>query len=294
MPVAFTVTDKGGNTATSSTNVDIVPYITDFSRQTPFVNRLSDNTMNPGAGGYYPVYQGNTGYTISGFNLYYSSASASVGSTALTVTNPSTTSLTVAIPSALTTGALAVTTNGVPSINNTNAYTSSSSTNSNGVAYSSILTTEDNFSDDRMIYVDSQAPSITIAPFGQKYPVQATDDATNGTKTLTSVSDYTDNVPYTGTDKTKKSKWLGHVEYASDNTVSTNQSALSGVVTFKGKASDNQRISKITCTIGNSTTGFNGGKGTGTEFEIYSLANGFEYWNGSAYASTGTSFTGSS
>jgi len=47
VPVTFTVTDGGGNTSASSMNVDIVPYIVDFTRQSPFANRLTSNTMNP-------------------------------------------------------------------------------------------------------------------------------------------------------------------------------------------------------------------------------------------------------
>ena len=44
----------------------------------------------------------------------------------------------------------------------------------------------------------------------------------------------------------EKTTWLGHVEYATDNVVTSGQSAVSGIVTLKGKASDNERISKIT------------------------------------------------
>ena len=176
VPVTFTATDGGGNSSASSMNVDIVPYIVDLSRSAPFASRLMSNTMNPGADGYYPVYQGDSGHVVTGFNLYYSAGSATIGSTPLTVTAPSTTSLTVAIPNTLVTAVgnvnayLKVTVNGIDSINNGTKYTSSSSTNANGIAFSSYLTEEGSFTNARKIYIDDQSPTISIAPFGTKYP----------------------------------------------------------------------------------------------------------------------------
>ena len=171
VPVTFKATDGGNNSSITSTNVDIVPYAsTGFSLLTPFSSRLVSNTLNPGANGYYPVYQGDPGHTITGFNLYYSAASAVIGSTSLAVSSPSTTSLTVAIPAALTitvgnaNANLTVTTNGVPSINNGTNFTSGTSTNANGVAFSSYLTEEGSFTNARQIYIDDQAPTIVVAP----------------------------------------------------------------------------------------------------------------------------------
>lgn len=256
-----------GKFVAKSLTVDVVPYITDITRKTPFVNRLNDTTMNPGKKGYYPVYQGSSGIEIKGFNLPYSSATSilgnggiAIGATALISTDVTEaksdrTGITIKIPSSLTSGEVLVTTNTVASINNTNT---------NSLSYA----TEGLFNDDRIIYVDDIAPSISVAPFGKKYSVQASDDATNGVKALTEVSHYTENIPYTGTDKTIKSNWLGHVEYKEDSLYggTGTDADISGKVTFKGKAFDNQRVNRITVQINS----FN----TGTEFDIYTLASG--------------------
>ena len=166
---------------------------------------------------------------------------------------------------------LVVTTNGIASINNKNdnlkAYDNEVEA-ATGIAQT----------DDRKVYIDEAAPTISVAPFGQKYPVQDTDygDAGASTlKTLVDVADYTENVPYTGSDATKRDNWLGHVEYASDSIYSDSHANLSGQVTFKGKAADNQAIYKITAKIQ-----YFDPDGTGSvylegqEFPIYTLSGG--------------------
>ena len=95
-------------------------------------------------------------------------------------------------------------------------------------------------------YTATWTPALSSAPSGTAMVLSSL-------KPSAAVSDYTENVPYTGT-ITDKTKWLGHVEYATDNVVTSGQSAVSGIVTFKGKATDNQRISKITAKIGTGTT----------------------------------------
>jgi len=256
--------------ASASLSVDVVPYITGLSWQSPFTGRLTNNNMNTGKNGYYPLYQAASGIVVSGFNLLASATqdtnnSIKVGTTALTVQpggfSTARTSLTIDVPESLTTsGALAnaqltVTTGGVASINNFNDNTKTY--NMEG------YTVED----DRLIYIDEKTPSISVAPFGKRYPVLATtDEAAVDPLTQIGVTDYTDNVAYTG-DKTIKANWLGHVEYADDSVYNPTTADISGQVTFKGKAADNQRISHITAKI----PGFDGGTGVNTEFDIYQI-----------------------
>jgi len=254
----------------ASYDVDVVPYITDMSRQSPFLDRLSDNTMNPGKGGYYPVYQGNTGYVIKGYNLPADSdtidgTNYAIKVGAISLSSPTgvaeRTKVTADIPVALASGALVVTTNGIASINNLN---------DNGKTYNTA--DEGGFTDDRYVYVDDQSPTITVAAFGQTFPVQDSDDSATGhsVKAAQAVSDYTQNVPYSGSDKTIRANWLGHVEYGTDSAYGDGYANVSGLVTFRGKAADNQRIQKITATIPN----YDGGAGSGTEFNIYTLPGG--------------------
>jgi hypothetical protein len=263
--------------AQNQTTVDVVPYVTGISLQTPFASRLNTTAVNlsanySSANGYYPMYQGMTGITVNGFNLPYASSgtigasdSVAVGGTnysassttdgSVAAINSSTTTRTsigVTIYRSQASGAVVIKTNGVASINNCDNNTASYNTVSEGGAYNA---------DDRYIYIDDQNPTIAVAPFGKKFPSQAFDDSLNGVKALTAVSDYTENVPYSGTDKTIKTNWLGHVEYLSDSILADSYANLSGQVIFKGKAMDNQRIAKITVTVNNGaeTTIYNSG-----------------------------------
>lgn len=129
---------------------------------------------------------------------------------------------------------------------------------------------------------DLVAPTLSVAPFGQRYTVPL--DAANGNvytdtgKALTAVAAYTDNVALAGTTA------QGHVEYAADNLWHAGVPAVSGQVIFRGKAADNQRISSIKATI----PGFNGGAGVGAPFTIAT-------WGGSSLTGlTGTGWSFSS
>jgi hypothetical protein len=110
--------------------------------------------------------------------------------------------------------------------------------------------------------IDSVRPTINIAPFGERYNVPI--DAGNGNaytdtgKALGTVGAYTDNVYTSG------STLYGHVEYAGGSIFADNRPNLSGQVIFRGKAYDNQRISRISTQI----PGFDGGTGAGSEFTI--------------------------
>jgi len=145
----------------------------------------------------------------------------------------------VAIPATLTmivgnaNADLKVTVNGIDSINNGTNYTSSAATNANGVLFGSYLTEEGGFTNARMVYIDDQSPTIAVPDFGQKYPVQATDDATNGLKSPAAAL-YPDNVAYSGNTSTRSdgattANWLGHVEYKADNVITSGRAAVSGV-----------------------------------------------------------------
>jgi hypothetical protein len=104
--------------------------------------------------------------------------------------------------------------------------------------------------------IDELPPSIEVAPFGQRYN-ESPDDAA---KALESVAGYEENIATGGSVR------LGHVEYAADSTHDGPDADISGRVIFKGKAEDNQNISRITATISN----YNGG----APFDIYDVSNG--------------------
>ncbi len=263
------------NTSTSNLTFDVVPYVTSIIPLAPFTSRLSANTMNPLKSGYYGFYQGMTGIVINGFNLPSSTSQDAdnyvrVGSTTLPLSNAiaARNTLTVNIPPTLTTSGagndlLNIKVNTVLAINNDNS----------GATYNSA--NEGLFTDDRKFYIDEQAPTFELALFGRKYKDQSTDDATGGLKVDVSVDSafgngYTDNVPYTGTDKAIKANWLGHVEYYEDSMYNNATGVgrdpdVSGIVTIRGKVADNQRIGRITATI----PGFIGGNGLNNEFSIY-------------------------
>jgi hypothetical protein len=273
---------------TPSYQVDVVPYIisiTDSSAsagKSPYSDaRLQDTSMNPGKTGYYSFYQGAVGVTLTGFNLLASTTTngtnyARVGATDLTVTAAAAgfNSLTLTLPATLTTSSsadegLTVMRNGVVSTNNLNA---------NGATYNAIR--ESSFTDDRMVYIDEQNPSITVADFGKTYPTLDYDDSalsgggsyTNGQKAAQDVSTYTDNISVAAdaTFSTKTSKWYGHVEYAAVSPYNTGTADISGVVIFRGKAADNQRVWKISAQIPNfDPDGGGGAYSAGSEFPIY-------------------------
>jgi hypothetical protein len=124
---------------------------------------------------------------------------------------------------------------------------------------------------------DTLAPAIYLAPFGQEYVLRtaANDNdnpiwANNTDRVLGPVSAYTRNVVTINNDGTGTKK--GYVQYAADSTASDGLADVSGMVIFKGKVADNNRINRITATI----PGYNGGNGVGTAFDIatYSAANG--------------------
>jgi len=261
---------------TPSYSVDVVPYIISISdasatdNRSPFGGtRLTNVAVNSGKAGYYAFYQCAVGVILTGFNLLGSTATDSnnqvlIGSSEPEVTNADSnrTSMTLTLPTLLNTLAngagLVVTTNNVDSINNVNTNT---------LAYNQVGE-ETTVFDDRLIYVDETAPTLSVAAFGRKYNANAgVDDATNGEKTLGYVDHYYENIAYTtASDRTT---WQGHVEYADDSEYNETTADVSGWIVFKGKAMDNQRISKITVAIGNSTTGFDGGNGVGAAFTIY-------------------------
>ncbi|MBN2875541.1 MAG: hypothetical protein JXM71_10645, partial [Spirochaetales bacterium] len=196
--------------------IDVVPYITDISRKAPFIDRLSHLS---GKEGWYPVYQGQTGVEISGFNLPYATATTitgngtiAVGATMFGTAAPDIsaalsdrTRVTVTIPAALLSGAVVVTTNTVPSINNLNSGT---------LDYND----EGSFTDDRTMYIDDISPSVYIAPFGRRYTSSTTDTG----KVLDVVDDYNENIvmvdgPDTDPDLDTRA---GHVEYSQFSTFS--------------------------------------------------------------------------
>lgn len=121
--------------------------------------------------------------------------------------------------------------------------------------------------------VDDVAPSLAIAPFGQRYN-ESEDD---GVKTLQAVANYEDTIAMSGVDR------LGHVEYAADslfdngaaNGDGTDDDAdLSGRVIFRGKTEDNQRISRITAAIVGFDPDGGGAAAAGDAFNIYNEGSG--------------------
>ncbi len=121
--------------------------------------------------------------------------------------------------------------------------------------------------------VDEIPPSISIAPLGETYNESADD----GAKSLQAVTDYQDNIVMSGDTR------LGHVEYAGnslfDNGVADGDAIdddadLSGQVIFRGKAEDNQRISRITAAISGYDPDGGGAAGQGDAFDIYDVASG--------------------
>lgn len=104
--------------------------------------------------------------------------------------------------------------------------------------------------------VDETPPSISVAPFGQRYN-ESSDDSV---KALQGVAAYEDNLAVSGDTR------LGHVEYATDSLHDGADADLSGTVIFKGKVEDNQNISRISATI----PGFNGG----APFDVYDSSAG--------------------
>ncbi|MCK9170194.1 MAG: Ig-like domain-containing protein [Treponema sp.] len=206
-----------------SYQVDVVPYITNISLPTPFTARVPEITTstNPlyGKAGWYPMYQGASSITISGFNLPYDSTSTigtndslSIGSTtyaasstkdgsvaAINGSAKERTSLTLTIANAQLSGTLAIKTNSVDAINNSN-------TNNEG--YNTV--NEGSYTDDRNIYIDETAPVIAVAPFGTRYESE-TDESEKGTPKA--VTYYKENVPVDAS----TSDLLGHIEYAQDS-----------------------------------------------------------------------------
>jgi hypothetical protein len=167
------------NYADATRRLDIVPYILDLTKKSVFTSRLTNNAMNPGRGGYYGYYQNDAGIVVSGFNLPSITAQTPtvseilVGATQLDITTAALTrdSLTVTIPGTLTTSGpiantyITVRTNSISSINNVNdvaqGYNSTNSANGDSTA--------DN-RNRRQMYIDDQAPAISVAPFGKAYP----------------------------------------------------------------------------------------------------------------------------
>ncbi len=115
--------------------------------------------------------------------------------------------------------------------------------------------------------VDEVAPGISVAPFGSRYTVPASNRDED--KILVDVSSYDENIVTTGSG----SSFIryGYVQYAahSDNGVADG----SGRIVVLGKAADNQRLQRMTAQI----PGYDGGAGIGAEFDI-------ALWNGSALA----------
>jgi len=111
---------------------------------------------------------------------------------------------------------------------------------------------------------DSKRPTINVLPFGKEYGLPSGGEIENDAdKIEQAVSDYTKNINMSGTVKD------GYVQYAADSTPTTTAN-ISGKVKFLGKAEDNQHISGIYVTI----TGYNGGNGVGTQFQIANVVLG--------------------
>jgi hypothetical protein len=111
---------------------------------------------------------------------------------------------------------------------------------------------------------DTTPPTINVATFGQKY----TSGADDGAKTIIPVSGYADNLWSAGS---------GHIEYQGDSLYDGPDPDISGKVVYKGKAWDNQRISRLTAMV----PGFDGGNGVGAEFTI-------AVWNGTGLQKNGS------
>jgi hypothetical protein len=141
---------------------------------------------------------------------------------------------------------------------------------------------------------DTLKPVINFAPFGQEYVLRAPANdndnpiwAKNADRELGSVPAYTRNVVTTENDGTGTKK--GYVQYEThanpDSTGGTppgdgGRANVSGMVIFKGKAADNNRIYRIAAVIPN----YDGGNGAGAEFDIAT-------WNGAALAATDPAMT---
>jgi len=115
---------------------------------------------------------------------------------------------------------------------------------------------------------DQYTPSITAAPFGQKYVLRTGTGAptleNDKDKILGAVSNYNENIVMESVDGADVRQ--GYVQYAAHKTPSTTTPDISGNIIFFGKAEDNQRIQNITVTI----PGFN----SGSAFEVASLGSG--------------------
>ena len=91
--------------------------------------------------------------------------------------------------------------------------------------------------------IDSVAPSISVAPFGQRYTAPDWENV----QRRADVADYNDNIVMSGNTR------LGYVQYAIHS--QSGVADLSGQVRFLGRAADDQRIRSISVTI----PGFRGG-----------------------------------
>ena len=128
--------------------------------------------------------------------------------------------------------------------------------------------------------VDTVAPTVEVAPFGQKH--SAGDD--DAAKTLSAVAVYSDNIKLSGL------TLLGHVEYASDSLYDGIDTDVSGEVIFKGKVGDNQRVNRLTATIPGFDPDGAGAAIAGSEFDLYTFAGGALTGTGWTFAADGTTY----
>jgi len=103
--------------------------------------------------------------------------------------------------------------------------------------------------------VDEFDPRIELAPFGFNYVPEAADpnNYIKRVRTALADSEYTQNIVTSVTSNIdRRLHWKGYVQYASDaQTGDGGRANASGMVIFKGKVMDNNRISYITAEITN-------------------------------------------
>jgi hypothetical protein len=114
---------------------------------------------------------------------------------------------------------------------------------------------------------DSKPPTISVAPFGQRYALRLGGNIGNDAdRVIGDVLTYNENIVMNGTSR------QGYVQYAVHS--SGSNADISGQVIFTGKAADNQRIQNIYVQIPGYDGGGTGGAGNPFRVAEYHAASG--------------------